>query len=206
MFKQPGFPSLRLVAPRLGFVLVVSAGLLCVAQIAAGGGLKPSELRSRLLSGGQVPAGWTVSDAPGAGIGCPANLLESSGPKPTGLAQVEFDDHGAIPAVIERLATYRDASTGYRSAVARLNGCGRLSGSISGEPVAGTIRSAAFPHYGEESAFFDARFTIANEPVDDGILVERTDNVVMEIDEGGVAPVDRSQFEHFVSRAVRVIQ
>ena len=127
----------------LAAALVVPTGFLSTAAK-----LDAAPL-AKLLSIGQMPTGWAVYNEPSNGLGCLANILEPKGIKQTASVSVEFENNGSVPAVVERLSTFANATTAYQKIVANLAGCKHLSGTTNGQKFSGTVGQASFPHYGE---------------------------------------------------------
>jgi hypothetical protein len=183
--------------------LLVPACLLgTVATVASA---SPPKLSTMLLSIGQMPTGWGVYNEPSNGLGCLANVLEPKGIKQTAKASVEFVDNGSFPAVVERLATFTNAKAAYKKIDANLTACKHLSGTTGGQKFSGTVGQMSFPHYGNESAAFWANFTIQGAKYGEDLLIVRKGNIVMGIDEGNLAPVNVSQFQGFVKKAIKKV-
>ena len=178
--------------------LLVPSGILSTAASAS-----TPNLSAKLLSIGQMPTGWAVYNEPSNGLGCLANILEPKGIKQTASASVEFENNGSVPAVVERLSTFANATTAYQKIVANLAGCKHLSGTTNGQKFSGTVGQASFPHYGNASAAFEATFTIQGESLGEDILIVRKGSIVMGIAEGDYPPVDVSQFQGFVAKAIK---
>jgi len=115
---------------------------------------------------------------------------------------VEFEDSGRLPAVVERLVTFSNAKTGYTKVVAKLTACKHLSGETGGQKFSGTVGSASFPRFGDDSAAFEANFTVQGELLGEDLVIVRKGNIVMGIDEGNFPPVDVNQFQALVNKAV----
>lgn len=178
--------------------LVVPTGILSTAASAS-----PPKLSTKLLSIGQMPTGWAVYNTPSNGVGCLANIFEPKGVKQTASASVEFEDNGNVPAVVERLVTFSNAKTGYQKIVANLTACKRLSGTTGGQKFSGSVGQASFPHYGNASDAFEASFTLQGESIGEDIVIVREGSIVMGTDEGDLSPVDTSQFQGFVAKALK---
>ena len=182
----------------LAAALIVPTGILSTVASAS-----TPNLSAKLLGIGQMPTGWAVYNEPSNGLGCLASILEPKGIKQTASASVEFENNGNVPAVVERLATFSNAKTGYQKIVANLNACKRLSGTTGGQKFSGTVGQASFPHYGNASAAFEASFTIQSESIAEDIVIVREGSIVMGIDEGDLPPVDTSQFQGFIAKALK---
>jgi hypothetical protein len=165
-----------------------------------------------LLSIGQMPTGWAVVDkssgsgsgsSSGAALGClNGSILEPQGVKQTAFANVDFELLGNPPAVGEGLATYTNAQAAYKKIVANLAACKRLNGKMNGDPAKGTLGQMSFPHYGNASMAFAATFTVEGVRFGEVLVIVRKGSIVMGMYEGDFAPVDVSQFQGFVKKAV----
>ena len=165
------------------------------------------KLSSELLSVSQMPIGWSVDNSSsGGGVGCLANILEPKGIKQTSYASIDLDDNGNTPVVEERLATYSNATTAYKKIVATLSACKHVSGTSGGVKGTGTVGQMSFPHYGTTSAAFAVSLLIQGTTLGADLLIVRKGNVVMGIEEVDIPPVDVSQFQGFVVKALAKIK
>jgi hypothetical protein len=161
------------------------------------------KLSSELLSIGQMPTGWSVDNSSsGSGIGCLTYNLEPKGIRQTSHASVFFAGSGNIPVIEETLATFTNATTAYKKIVATLNGCKHISGTKGGVKATGTVGQMSFPHYGNASAAFSVSLVTQGTTIGEDVLIVRKGNVVMEIVEADLPPVDVSQFQGFVVKAL----
>jgi hypothetical protein len=160
-------------------------------------------LSAELRSVSQMPTGWSIDNSSGgSGIGCLATILEPKGIKQTSHAGVALDDNGNTPLVSEKLATYSNAKTAYKKIVATLNGCKHVSGTSGGTKATGTVGQMSFPHYGNASAAFSVSLVTQGTTIDDDLLIVRKGSVIMGIQEADLPPVDVSQFQGFVVKAL----
>jgi hypothetical protein len=60
----------------------------------------------------------------------------------------------------------------------------------------------SFPSYGNASEAFAVNFTVQGTSFYEDLLIVRKGSIVMGIDEGDLAPVNVSQFQGFVKKAV----
>jgi hypothetical protein len=182
---------------------VAVAVALSMGMMTSAASASTPKLSSELLSIGQMPTGWSVDNSPsGSGVGCLANILEPKGIKQTSYASVAIDDNGNTPLVTEKLSTYSNAKTAYKKIVATLNGCKHASGTSGGVKGTGTVGQMSFPHYGNASAAFSISIVIQGTTVGEDLLIVRKSNVVMGIAEADIPPVDVSQFQGFVVKAL----
>jgi hypothetical protein len=184
----------------LAATLGLPTGLLGTVAIAASA--SPPKLSAMLLSIGQMPTGWAVYNGPNTGLGCLANILEPKSIKLTAKASVEFDGNGSLPVVIERLATFTNAKTGYKKIVANLTACKRLSVTTGGQKVSGTVGQMSFPHYGNASEACEASLTLQGMAYGEDFLIVRKGSITMDIEEGDLPSVNVSQFQGFVKQAI----
>ena len=181
---------------------LVASGLL--GTVATAASASPPKLSTMLLGIGQMPTGWSVGPASGSGhVGCYGNEMEPKGIKQTASASAYFEASGGFPAVDEKLATYTNAKTGYKKAVASLAACKHFSGLLGGDKTTGTVGQMSFPHYGDASEAFAVNFTVQGTTAYEDLLIVRKGSVVMGIDEGDLVSVDVSQFQGFVKKAIK---
>jgi hypothetical protein len=187
--------------------LVAAAVALSMGMMSSASASTP-KLSSELLSVGQMPTGWSVdnSSSSGSGVGCLANILEPKGIKQISHAGVALDDNGNTPLVTEKLSTYSNATTAYKKIVATLSACKRVSGTSGGAKTTGTVGQMSFPHYGNASAAFSLSLVIQGTTVGDDLLIVRKGNVVMGIQEADIPPLDVSQFQGFVVKALAKVK
>jgi len=160
-------------------------------------------LSAELLSVSQMPIGWsTDNSSSGNGVGCLTTLLEPKGIKQTSHASITLDVNGNTPLVSEKLATYSNAKIAYKKIVAILSRCKHVSGTSGGIKATGIVGEMSFPHYGNASAAFSVSLVIQGTTIDDDLLIVRKVNVVMGIEEADAPPVDISQFQGFIVRAL----
>jgi hypothetical protein len=192
----------RAVVVLIGFVVaaVLPTGLL--TAVAARASASPPNLSSMLLNIDQMPTGWSVGVSGSGHAGCYGNEMEPKGIKQTASASIDLEASGGFLAVNEKLATYTNAKTGYKKAVASLATCKHFSGTSGGEKITGTVGQMSFPHYGDASEAFAVNFTIQGTTAYEDLLIVRKGSIVMGIDEGNLSPVNVSQFEGFVKKAV----
>lgn len=162
------------------------------------------KLSSELLSVSQMPTGWNVdnSSSGGSGVGCLSKILEPKGIKQISHASVDFDNSGNTPFVDEKLSTYSNAKTAYTQIIAALNDCKHVSGTSGGAKTTGSVGQMSLPHYGNASAAFSISLVIQGTTIGDDLLIVREGNVVMGIQEADLPPVDVSQFQGFVVKAL----
>jgi hypothetical protein len=181
--------------------IALSMGMMTSASASA------PKLSSELLSVGQMPTGWSVDNSSGgSGIGCLANILEPKGIKQTSHANVDFDDNGNTPLVEEKLSTYSNAKTAYKKVVATLNDCKHVSGTSGGTKGTGTVGQMSFPHYGNASAAFSVSLVTQGTTYGVDLLIVRKGNIIMGIQEADLPPVDVSQFQGFVVKALAKVK
>jgi hypothetical protein len=144
-----------------------------LGTVATAASASPPKLSAMLLSIGQMPIGWVVYNGPNTGLGCLANILEPKGIKLTAKASLEFEGNGGLPGVIERLATFTNAKTGYKKIVANLTACKRLSVTTGIQKVSGTVGQMSFPHYGNASEACEASLTLQGMAYGEDFLIVR---------------------------------
>jgi hypothetical protein len=156
-----------------------------------------------LLSIDQMPTGWSVGSSGSSHAGCFGNTMEPKGIEQTASASVYFQASDGSQALNEKLATYTNAKTGYKKIVANLAACKHFSGTSGGQKITGgTVGQMSFPSYGNASEAFAVNFTVQGTSFYEDLLIVRKGSIVMGIDEGDLAPVNVSQFQGFVKKAV----
>ena len=190
----------RTIGVAVGFVL--SMGSMTNVASAA-----QPKLSSELLRVSQKPIGWSVDNSSsGSGIGCLANILEPKCVKQTSQANVALDDNGNWPLVTEKLSTYSNITTAYKKIVSTLNGCKHVSGSSGGTKATGIVGPMSFPHYGNASAAFSVSLVTQGTTYGEDLLIVRKGSVIMGISEADLPPVDVSQFQGFVLKALASVK
>jgi hypothetical protein len=180
--------------------LVVPAGALGIGAAASAATPK---LSTKLLTIAQMPTGWSVVSLKSGKVGCLGDLLQPKGVTLTSTASTNFSSKAGVPVVEEKLATYANTKTGYSKIVANLAACKHFSGSLNGQKITGgTVRNISFSHYGNASEAFAVSYTIQATTVHEDLLIIRDANVVMGISEGNFGPVNTSQLQGFVNKAV----
>jgi hypothetical protein len=160
-----------------------------------------------LLTVAQMPTGWSVDSSTGSGVGCLGHTLEPSGIKQTASAAVTFEDNGSLPQVEEKLATYATpASDAFAKVVATLDRCRTVAGNSDGHKVTGTVGQMSFPHYGEQSAAFLVSLTVEGVTADEDVLVVRKGTILVGMTEGAIGSPTLSQFQGFLSKALKRVQ
>lgn len=184
--------------------LVLAATLSASPAVAGTSSAKKHSLASMLLRIGQLPVGWsTASSSSSSGVGCLASVLEPTGFKQTASASASFVDNGNVPAINEKLATYRQpARAAYRKIVATLDHCKNIKGSNGGQHASGTIGQMSFPKLGNQSAAFDINLTISGTSAGADLIVARVGSVVLGVEEIDLGSPDISQFERYARLAV----
>jgi len=177
--------------------------LLSVEVVGVSAFASTPRLSVELLSVSQMPTGWSIDNSSGGnGVGCLTTILEPKGIKQTSYASVSLDDNGNTPLVSEKLATYSNAKTAYKKIIAALSGCKHVSGTSGGIKATGTVGQMSFPHFGNASAAFSVSLVAQGTTISDDVLIVRKGNVIMGIAEADVPPVDVSQFQGFVVKAL----
>jgi hypothetical protein len=178
----------------LGLSLVVSSSAATASQ---------TKLSSELLSVTQMPSGWSTDvQTGGSSPGCLAHLFEPLGTKQTSSATVNFVYNGKLPLVSEKLGTYSNVKTAYKKIVATLAGCKRVTGVSGSQKVTGTVGKLKTPHYGDASAAYAVKLVIQGTSIGNDIVIVRKGSVVMGMEEANPPPVNVSQLQRLVAKAL----
>ncbi len=186
--------------------LLLSAVVVIVLLVSASPAVanaKAPNLKARLLRIEQLPSGWAVVPVVAKGVGCYQGGLELKEIPRTADVKIEFLYKGGLSVIGEELATYAGSSrVAYSQAVSKLASCRKISGTLDGRKVTGSVRSMSFPRFGDESSAFNAIFNEeGTERVEDDVIV-RKGSIVMLLFEGNFGTPNVSKFENLVSKAV----
>lgn len=162
------------------------------------------KLSSELLNVSQMPSGWSIDvQTGGSSPGCLSHLFEPKSTKQTSHATVNFVYNGTLPLVSEKLGTYSNAKSAYKAIVATLADCKHVSGVSGSQKVTGTVGKLKIPSYGDASAAFAVRLDIQGTVIGNDIFIVRKGSVVMGIEEAGPPPVNESQLQGLVAKAIK---
>jgi hypothetical protein len=151
-----------------------------------------------------MPSGWSVDvQTGGSAPGCLSHLFEPKGTKQTSQATVNFVYSGNLPLVSEKLGTYSNTKAAYRAIVAALADCKRVTGVSGSQRVTGTIGKMKIPSYGDASAAFAVKLDIQGTAIGNDIVIVRKGSVVMGVEEAGPPPVNKSQLQGLVAKAIK---
>jgi hypothetical protein len=208
MSASNGFKREAIMGRAIRIVTSTAVALfLSVEVVGASAFASAPRLSAELLSVSQMPTGWSIDNSSGgSGFGCLATILEPKGIKQTSHAGITFDVNGNTPVLSEKLATYSNARTAYKKIVATLSSCKHVSGTSGGTKATGTVGQMSFPHYGNASAAFSVSLVIQGTAYGEDALIVRKANVIMGIVEADLPPVDVSQFQGFVVRALAKVK
>ncbi len=191
----------QLSRSRRAVSVALAAAVVVVGALWASGTFD-TPLDAHLLSVGQMPTGWAAYNVSGNGLGCLGTSLAPVGEAPTARATIGFDYGGSIPAVVERLANYPNATTAYRSIVGNLIACTTLSGQSGGQALSGTVGPLSFPRFADASEAFEANFALGGTHLGEELVIVRKGNTIMAFDEGGNPSLIPSQCQGFVEKAL----
>lgn len=164
-------------------------------------------LSTELLSAREMPSGWSLDVQTGGTLpGCLSRLFEPAGVRQTSHATINFIYNGALPLVSEKLGTYSNAATAYRSIVATLADCDHISGVSGKQKVTGTIAKLRVPSYANTSAAFAAKLDIQGTAIANDIVIVRKGNVVIGVEEANSGFIKVNQLERFVSKALSKVR
>jgi hypothetical protein len=122
--------------------------------------------------------------------------------KQTSHATVNFVYNGTLPLVSEKLGTYSNATKAFRSIVATLADCKRVSGVSGKQKVTGTVAKMKAPSYGDTSAAFAVKLDIQGTSISNDIVIVRKGKIVMGVEEANSGTVNVSQLHRLVIKAL----
>ena len=159
-------------------IVALAAGLL--AGLVSGCGGSPSQsvtlqggtsqsatLQGRLLSAGDLPAGWAAQpvnlNSFQASVPCLANLSA----KPTGwtYADTSFVEGVSIPNIGEVLASGPAVRTRWQALARALASCRSATFTIAGKKAKASVRPLAFPRVASTSSAYSWSLTVAGIPI-----------------------------------------
>ncbi|MDE3030178.1 MAG: hypothetical protein KGL23_00705 [Acidobacteriota bacterium] len=190
---------------RRGISMVATVVLLSVVCVSAASASTSATavLKSEALSIAQMPKGWTAQQPTyNLRMGCLSQLLEPKGVTRTHLVEVHYQGKGDVPQLIETLTTYNNTPLAYRKIAAASASCKRVSGTLKGYPVTGTVRTLALARQGNESVAYLIAMAGQHLRFQADYVIARKGNVVVTVIEGNVPTVNLTQFRNFVSTAV----
>lgn len=135
--------------------IVAVVGALVAGAMPAGA----SPLQPRLLSQGDMPAGWTAGDitsrsfAEASCLHAARSVLGGRGEAVAG-----FDEHG-LANVVELLTAAKSGKAGWRELGRNLAACHRFSLRVGAKSVPGTVRALALPRTGTASSAYTMKVT-----------------------------------------------
>jgi hypothetical protein len=148
---------------------------LVLSTVASAAGRPPTkgQVQGRLLTVSEMPVGWSVDNTVPSGgptvFPCLANFAPPKGERFIS-ASIQFQE-GPVPVFAEKLTT--DGSTAsavFASAVKALDRCRSVT--LSG--LHGSIGRLSFPHVGNASAAYAARFTYDATPAGLDLVIFRS--------------------------------
>jgi len=169
----------------------------------------PPSVQSMLLSVNDLPTGWAVDNSPssssGAVSGCKG--FEATNSKATNQAQVDFDQSGGLPELVESLDGFSsaDIDTLYQQGVAALSACKVFTIPDDGQTVQVSMGAMSFPKVGDESNAYTLSFTVDNINAAFDIVVARKGTTIAVVGLGGIGAPDSGQFQQFVTTALNKI-
>jgi hypothetical protein len=190
---------------RAASVSTLVIALTSVALVLPGGAVSARTIaQSDLLRSSDLPLGWTVHRLHGIfDIGCLAPLARQPSLHYSSRASISFVDNGNPPVLTEVVATSVSPSSLYRRVIGALGRCHVVKGSFAGHRLVGSVHRMRYAHFGIASHAYDANASVEGALLFEDVVVVETAHAVLAIAEGNVGAVDPSQFEGFVSLALR---
>ncbi len=135
-------------------------------------------------------------------MGCLGNLMEPSGVKQTGSAQVTFQSSSGNALINEKAATYLNTTKAYSEITANLQHCRTIKTARSGHVLTGTVAAMSFPAVGQASKAFQVTLHFEVQTLAESLVIARVGNVILGIDYGGLPGYSLTQFEGITKVAV----
>jgi pimeloyl-ACP methyl ester carboxylesterase len=158
--------------------VALAAGLLAGLVSACGGGAsqsvtlqgatsQPTALQERLLSTGDLPAGWAAAPVNPKSVQVSVPCLASLGGKPAGwtYADTAFVEGTSIPNIGEVLARGPAVGRQWQALGRALASCRSATFTISGKKAKATIRPLVFPQVASTSSAYAWSLTVAGIPI-----------------------------------------
>lgn len=184
----------------LAIIPVLGVGTL--VGVAPHSDQKAPNLRSKLLTIDQMPAGWTESRSTSGGVGCLKHILEPKSIRIKGEASATYSASSGLPQLEESLAIYSSTKRAYSKIVRALDSCRHPSGVLNGTAVVGTVKRMSLPRYGSVSAAYFVHFTAGSTSLGEDVLIARVGTTLMGLTEGGIGKPKLRQFEHFAKLGI----
>jgi pimeloyl-ACP methyl ester carboxylesterase len=164
-------PGVVIVALAAGFLIagVVSAcgGSAIRSVTLQGGPIRSVTLQDRLLSAGDLPAGWSSAPTNPTSAQASVPCLASLGTMPVGwtYADAGFVEGTAIPNVGEVLASGAAVRQHWQALARALASCRSATFTIGAKKAKATIRPLAFPRVAGTSSAYAWSFTLGGLPI-----------------------------------------
>jgi hypothetical protein len=188
--------------------VVVFSAVLCLALAPLqAGAATTSQIKQKLLSASDLPAGWSVQKGNPGGSGsnlggCFKGLSSTKrGIKGITRAEIGFVD-GMLPAAAETLEQGKTAAARYTSFVHILSKCSTVSFTASGVKVSGTVGALSVPTVGSASAGYSINFTASGETFGIDLILFKTSSTFGALSYEALGSPDAATAESFASAAV----
>jgi pimeloyl-ACP methyl ester carboxylesterase len=182
------------------FALVASAVVLVSSRPSSGAGMT-----TRVMSVGDLPAGWSVDPAPATSVlshnKCLVGLGTGSGAK-TDESTADFTENSSLPIFHELLSSGREHKAGFKKAVKALSNCAMLTFVEGGKTIHGTIQPLSLGNVGATSAAFTLSFTISNINIVADLVVFETHSYAGEVEYTDIAAPQVSTVQSLAQEAV----
>jgi hypothetical protein len=192
------------------FALLATALILMglPAVVAApAGALTRSQLKAKVLSLSNLPAGWKAENPSGGGgtyTGCLRNLHAS--PNSSDPADAFFIDGDSAPAVGEVLASGSEATRRYQVLNKVLSACKKLGGTEGGAQIKGTVGAMSFPDVGTRSRAYAVSISIGGIAIHADVIAFEVGEYAGELLFEDIGQPKIAQVESFVDEAIGKIE
>jgi hypothetical protein len=194
---------------RFGLSVLAAMAVFLATVVSTGSAASTAvtSLKAEALSIQQMPAGWTVRQPTyDVRMGCLTQLLEPKGVKETQYVEAYYLGKGDLPQLVETLTTYTNTPLAYTKIAADIANCKKVSGTLKGYAVTGTLRAMASSRYGNASVVYLLTLSGKHVSWQSDYAIVRKGNVVVAVLEGNYPAVSSLQFHNFVVAAVAKVK
>lgn len=168
-----------------------------------------AQLKAKVLSLSNMPAGWIVDNAGGGNVtytGCMKVLhAPQKGVEGVATAEALYAD-GSARAFGEFLVGGRGASARFQEVNRVFGHCKEIDGTVGGVRVTGSVDAMSFPAVGSASSAYSASVTVEGFSIEADVVVFEVGRYAGEIVYEDVGQPDIVQVEGFVNEAVAKIE
>jgi hypothetical protein len=194
---------------RLLPVIVIALVLMGIPAVVAApaGALTRSQLKAKVLSLSNMPAGWRAENTSGGSdtyTGCLRALHTS--PNSSGSVGAFYVNDDSVPAVGEVLANGSEALRRYQLLNKVLSSCKKLGGTDAGVHITGTVSAISFPDVGTRSRAYAISLRVRGIAIGADVITFEVGQYAGELLYEDIGQPSITQVEGFVDEAVAKIE